>query len=70
MTTSIQDDSHIETLCLAREQMAWLQSLFSAMKNDTQGHDIKNLSALGNFLADMWGDNYSVARENLERKTL
>jgi hypothetical protein len=50
--------------------MAWLQSLFSAIKNDAQGHDVKNLSALGYFLTDMWGDSYSVARESLQRETV
>ena len=56
-----------ETLILVEEQMAWLQSLFSAMRNDTQGHDIKNLAAVGCFLTDMWSESYAVMREDLER---
>jgi hypothetical protein len=67
-TTAIATTAHIETLNLAHEQMTWLQSLFSAMNNDTQGHDVKNLSALGYFLTEMWGDNFAVMREDLDRK--
>jgi hypothetical protein len=70
IAVSTTNDSNIETLNLAKEQMAWLQSLFSAIKNDAQGHDVKNLSALGYFLTDMWGDSYSVARESLQRETV
>lgn len=62
--------SHIETLNLAQGQMQWLQSLFSAIKNDESGHDINNLSALGYFLTDMWGDCYSVEREGLQREMI
>ena len=68
MTTNTVTPSQLETLNLAQEQMAWLQSLFSAMKNDTKGYDTKNLSALGYFLTEMWSDSYAVMREDLERK--
>jgi hypothetical protein len=66
--TAISTPAHIETLNLAQEQMQWLQSLFSAIKNDELGHDAKNLSALGCFLTDMWRDNYLVMLENTDGK--
>ena len=66
--TAISAPAHVETLSLAQEQMQWLQSLFSAIKNDTQGHDVKNLSALGHFLTEMWGDNFAVMLEDFEKQ--
>ena len=66
---SVHHDTHIETLMLAQEQMAWLQSLFSAIKNDQHGHHAANLCALGCFLTDMWSDNYSVMREDTQKET-
>lgn len=62
-------DAHSETLALAKEQMGWLHSLFSAIKNDQHGHHANNLTALGCFLTDMWSDSYSVMREGLEKNT-
>jgi|GEM_PF-5630220 len=62
--------AHHETLKLAEEQMTWLRSLFSAIQNDLQGHDVKNLASVGQFLSEMWADGYSVMMQNEKSSNL
>jgi hypothetical protein len=65
--TTMHHDAHTTTLMLIEEQMAWLQSLFSAIRSDPQSSNTENLAAVGCFLTDMWRDNHLVLLENMER---